>query len=91
MMRSHIEKISILVFPLKYDISRDCVREVITELGSDAEDSRLGKFVNKVALSSNVKPKLEKREVVVGAPEVLEVINSFQTPFFKPVVKMEQV
>ena len=94
-------------------ILRDCVKEVLAERGFDT-DSSVGKFVNKVAVRSDVRPKLEKREVlggvsssevlgasseVVGASskglgassEVLEVINSFRTPFSIPIVRMEQV
>ena len=52
----------------------------------------MGKFVNRVAVRSDVRPKLEKREVLGGASsEVLEVINSFRTPFTIPIVRMEQV
>lgn len=70
-------------------ISRDCVREVATEQGFD---SSLGKFVKKVAVRSDVRPKLEKREEVLGGgSEVLEVINSFRTPFSIPIIRMEQV
>ena len=60
------------------------------EQGFDA-DSSLGKFVKKVAIRSNVRPKLETRKLVTGASEVLEVINSFQTTFFIPLVRLEQV
>ena len=70
-------------------ISRDCVIEVAKEQGFD---SSLGKFVKKVAVRSDVRPKLEKREEVLGrGSEVLEVINSFRTPFSIPIIRMEQV
>ena len=51
----------------------------------------MGKFVNKVSVHSDIRPKLEKREVTLGDSEVLEVINSFRTPFSIPLVRMEQV
>ena len=73
--------------------SRNCVKEVIRERGFD-KDSSVGKFVNKVAVRSDVRPKLEKREVLGGgdsSEEVLEIINSFRTPFTIPIVRMEQV
>ena len=54
-------------------------------------DSSMGKFVKKVAVHSDIRPKLEKREVTLGDSEVLEVINSFRTPFSIPLVRMEQV
>ena len=38
-----------------------------------------------------MRPKLETRKVVTGASEVLEVINSFQTTFFIPLARLEQV
>ena len=77
---------------MKCDILRDCVREVATERGFDTASS-LGKFVKKVAVRSDVRPKMEKREEVLGggSSEVLEVINSFRTPFSIPIVRMEQV
>ena len=78
------------IFSFKFDISRDCVREVATKKGFDT-DSSMGKFVNKVAVHWDIRPKLEKREVILGASEVLEVINSFRTPFSIPLVRMEQV
>ena len=53
--------------------------------------SSMGKFVKKVAVHSDIRPKLEKREVTLGASQVLEVINSFRTPFLIPLVRMEQV
>ena len=72
-------------------ILRDCVKEVLAERGFDT-DSSVGKFVNKVAVRSDVRPKLEKREGLGGgSSEVLEVINSFRTPFTIPIVRMEQV
>ena len=58
--QTHIEKISILFFPLKYDISRDCVREVLTERGFDEDDACMETFVNKVAEPSNVKQNWRK-------------------------------
>ena len=54
-------------------------------------DSSMGKFVNKVSVHSDIRPKLEKREVTLAGSEVLEVINSFRTPFSIPLVRMEQV
>ena len=48
-------------------------------------------FVNRVTVRTDVCPNLGKREVVMGAPEVLEVINSFRTPIFIPVVRVKQV
>ena len=67
----------------------------------------MGRFVKKVAVHWDIRPKLEKREVILnysqlrtkvnfaqvilGASEVLEVINSFRTPFSIPLVRMEQV
>ena len=72
-----------------YDISRDCVREVATKHFN--MDSSMGKFVKKVAVHSDIRPKLEKREVTLGASQVLEVINSVRTPFLIPLVRMEQV
>ena len=65
------------------------MREVATKHVNT--DSSMGKFVKKVAVHWDIRPKLEKREVTLGASQVLEVINSFRTPFFIPLVRMEQV
>ena len=76
-----------------FHTSRNCVKEVIRERGFD-KDSSVGKFVHKVAVRSDVRPKLEKRELLGGgnsSEEVLEIINSFRTPFTIPIVRMEQV
>ena len=68
------------------------MREVATEQGFGDADSSVGKFVNKVAVCSKIRPRLEKREVAMGAcEEVLEVIDSFRTPFFIPLARIEQV
>ena len=65
------------------------MREVATK--HFETDSSLGKFVKKVAVHSDIRPKLEKREVTLGASQMLEVINSFRTPFFIPLIRMDQV
>ena len=66
---------------------RDCVAEVISVKGFG---SSLGKFVSKVAVPSEIRPKLEKQKIIMGS-ETLEVINSFRTPFSIPIARMEQV
>ena len=65
------------------------MREVATKHFD--KDSSMGKFVKKVAVPSDTRPNLEKREVILGASEVLEIINTFRTPFSIPLVRMEQV
>ena len=68
-------------------MSRDCVKEVIRERAWS-----VGKFIKKVAVQSDVRPKLEERQVLGGgSSELLEVINSFRAPFTIPIVRMEQV
>ena len=89
MIRFLIQNIKCCSFFLKGDILRDCVREVATKHFDT--DSSMGKFVKKVAVHSDIRPKLEKRELTLGGSEVLEVINSFRTPFSIPLVRMEQV
>ena len=66
---------------------RECVAEVISvkDFGSS-----LGKFVSKVAVPSEIRPKLETQKIIMGS-EMLEVINSFRTPFSIPITRMEQV
>ena len=66
---------------------RECVAEVISGKGFG---SSLGKFVSKVAVPSEIRPKLEKQKITMGS-ETLEVINSFRTPFSIPIARMEQV
>ena len=70
-------------------IPRDCVTE-FAKTSFDV-DSSWGRFINKVAVRYDVHPKIEKRETMFGSPEVLEVLNSFRTPFSIPIVRMEQV
>ena len=70
-------------------IPRDCVTE-FAKKAFDV-DSSWGRFINKVAVRSDVHPKIEKRETMFGSPEVLEVLNSFRTPLSIPIVRMEQV
>ena len=70
-------------------IPRNCVTE-FAKTSFDV-DSSWGRFINKVAVRSDVHPKIEKRETMFGSPEVLEVLNSFRTPFSIPIVRMEQV
>ena len=81
----------------EYDIFRDCVKEI-------AKDSGGGKFTSKIG---KARPKLEKRvEHILTVPmydtvslEVteqraaagLELINSFRTPTFISIARMEQV
>ena len=66
---------------------RECVAEIISRKGFG---SSLGKFVSKVAVPSEIRPKLGKQKIIMGS-ETLEVINSFRTPFSIPIARMEQV
>ena len=73
-----------------YDLFRECVREIVWQEGYKVETS-LGKFVNKVAIRSDLRPILKKREKKIGEYDMLEVINSFRAPIFIRAVKIEQV
>ena len=73
-----------------YDIFRECVREIVRQQEYKV-DTSLGKFVNKVAVRSDLRPILRKREKKIGEYEMLEVINSFRDPIFIRAVKIEQV
>ena len=77
-------------FTCFYHLSRECVREIAREQGYKV-DTSLGKFVNKVAVRSDLRPILRKREKKIGEYDMLEVINSFRAPIFIRAVKIEQV
>ena len=80
-----IDMMSSVFFP-----QRNCVNEVITERGFVAKSS-LGIFLDKVALRSDIRPRLERREAVLEPPETLEVLNSYKTPLLITIARMEQV
>ena len=71
-------------------LQRNCVNEVITERGFVTKPS-LGIFLDKVALRSDIRPRLERREAVSEPPETLEVLNSYKTPLLITIARMEQV
>ena len=71
-------------------LQRNCVNEVITERGFGSKSS-LGIFLDKVALRSDIRPRLEQREAVSEPLETLEVLNSYKTPLLITIARMEQV
>ena len=71
-------------------LQRNCVNEVITERGFGSKSS-IGIFLDKVALRSDIRPRLERREEVSEPPETLEVLNSYKTPLLITIARMEQV
>ena len=71
-------------------LQRNCVNEVITERGFGSKSS-LGIFLDKVALRSDIRPRLERKQEVSEPLETLEVLNSYKTPLLITIARMEQV